>query len=168
MKNPTHILLIIILSVIITLVGCKDQSEEEVVEEALDIAEKTFTSLQTVTPNTELGHLSLYLPKHIKADEVDENNMILSDAKQTYILFYNELEEPTSELNYQMAETDGALLLETFQSPEKFGYIRILTEEDNGYQIQIGVGGVKITTYTTKKEIVNHAEELMKIALSIE
>lgn len=153
---------------LVVLTGCNSKSEEQVIQEAKDIAEKTFSSPQTNTSNTALEHLSLYLPQHLEVEEVDENNIILSDAKQTYIVFYNQLEEPTSKFNYQIAENNDALLLESFQNAERFGYIQILTEDHEQYEIQIGVGGAKITTYTTKNKMVAHAKELMEIALSIE
>ena len=161
-------LIVVMLSLLTILVSCNSKSEEEVIQEAKEIAEKTFASSQTITPNKELEHLSLYLPKHLEVEEVDENNIVLSDTKQTYIIFYNNFEELTSELNYQIAQNNNGLLLEPFQDTEKFGYIQILSEDDDEYEIQVGVGGAKITTYTNKKRMVDHAEELMEIVLSIE
>lgn len=168
LKNPTNMLIILALSLLIILVSCQSKSEEEAIEEAKDTAEMIFTTSQTMTPNKELEHLSLYLPEHLEIEEIDENNILLSNAKQTYIIFYNDLEEPTSELNYQIAQNNETLLLEAFSDKEKFGYIQILPESDGQYEIQVGIGGIKITTYTTKKEMAKHAEELMEVALSIE
>lgn len=168
LKNPTIILIVIASSLVTFLAGCHSKSEEEVIEEAKQIAEETFTSSQMIKPNQKLEHFTLYLPEHLEIEEVDVNNLIVSDGQQTYIIFYNNLEEPTSELNYQMAKNEVALLLADFQTTERFGYIQILAEEDDQYLIQVGVGGAKITTYTTKNQLANHAEELMRIALSIE
>lgn len=161
-------LIALVLLLLITLVSCNSKSEEEVIQEAKEIAEKTFTSSEIITPNKELDHFSLYIPEHLEVEEMDENNIILSDTKQTYIIFYNSLEDPTSDLNYQLAENNDALLLEAFQDEEKFGYIQILSEDEDRYEIQVGVGGAKITTYTDKNRMIDHAEELMKIVLSIE
>ena len=167
MINRISAVIVVMLTFITILVSCNPKSEEEVIQEAEDIAQKTFTSSQTITPNQELDHLSLYLPNHLEIEEIDENNIILSDNKQTYIIFYNNLEDPTSELNYQIASNRDALLLEAFQDEEKFGYIQIISEDEDKYEIQIGVGGAKITTYTNKNRMINHVEELMEIALSI-
>lgn len=167
MNNPIKSLIVLALLLLLTLVSCNSKSEEEVIQEANQIAERTFTSTQTITPISELDHFSLYIPKHLEVEEVDESNIILSDTEQTYIVFHNKFENSTSELNYHLAENDNALLLESFQDEDKFGYISILSEDEDKYEIQVGVGGVKITTYTDKKSMVNHAEELMKIALSI-
>ncbi|WP_077327584.1 hypothetical protein [Virgibacillus siamensis] len=150
------------------LSGCSLQSEEEAVQKAEKSAKRVFTSNKMVETNHKLEGFSLYLPERMEVKEASNSNVILEDGGQTYIVFYNSLEGATSKLGYKAAEKDSALLLESFEDDEKFGYIRILShkQEDN-YELQVGVGGVKITTYTSKGQLDSDSEDLMKVAKSI-
>src|SRR5699024_10384821 len=97
---------------------------------------------------------SFYLPDELVVEEEDANNIILTnDAGQTFIVFYNALEGPTSMVYYQAAKDSSALLYESFSTEDVFGYIRIMSDQDrkNSYELQIGVGGVKLTTYTKQR-----------------
>lgn len=147
--------------------SCGLKSETDVIKNAKEAAEEVFKTEKVIVPNHELIHVSLYLPDRMKVEEEDTNNIILKDNNQIFIVFYNKLEKPTSQLNYQSLQDEDALLLESFQDPEQFGYIDIKPEEEGEYEMQIGVGGVKITTNTTKSKMSADAEELMRIALSV-
>lgn len=152
------------------LVGCSAPSEEEAVKNAEEAAEKVFHADNQIETNEQLDAFSTYLPSGMEVVEEDASNIILEDSDQTYIVFYNNLEEPLSELGYESAEVerDEALLLEAFEDEEKFGYIRILPdEEEDNYELQAGIGGVKITTYTSKSGLENNTETIMKMARSI-
>lgn len=146
------------------------QSEEEAIKDAKKYAENVFNSNEKVETNHTLDSFSMFLPENLEVAEEDMSNVVLKDGDQTYIVFYNSLEDPLSKLSYKVAATKSkdSLLLETFEDPKKFGYMRILPHKDeNKYELQVGVGGVKITTYTTKGNLDNDSKEIMKIARSI-
>lgn len=145
------------------------QTEEEAIKDAKESAKKIFNSDEKIETNHKLDSFSMYLPNSLEVEEEDGNNVILKDGDQTYIVFYNNLEDPLSKLSYKSAasKSGDALLLETFKDQNKFGYIRILPHSEDDYELQIGVGGAKITTYTSRGNLDNDSEELMKIAESI-
>ncbi|MRH42816.1 hypothetical protein GH741_08975 [Aquibacillus halophilus] len=159
-----------VISVILlftSLAGCSLKSEEQVLEETQEVAINTFQQ-ESVDTNTELENFSLYLPGGFEITEETMSNLILQRDDQTYILFYNALEDTTSELNYKAAESiDESTLLESFEDENRFGYIKVLSTEEDSYELQIGVGGVKITTRTSKDQLVEDTEEMMKMANSI-
>ncbi|GAA0600520.1 hypothetical protein GCM10009001_16180 [Virgibacillus siamensis] len=150
------------------LFGCSFQSEKEAVNGAEKTAEAVFNSNKTMETNHEVDGFSLFLPDRMEVKEASKSNVILKDGDQTYIVFHNSLENATSQLGYKAAKKDSALLLESFKDDKKFGYIRILShDEKDNYELQVGVGGVKITTFTTKDRLDNDSKALMKVARSI-
>lgn len=151
----------------IALVGCNQKSESESLEDASIMAEDIFNSDETIERNYEAEGFTLYVPNNMDIEEVEDSNIILSKGDQTSIVFYNMLEGPKSKLNYNNAQNNQAILLDTFEDEQKFGYIRIMPENDKEYEMQIGVGGAKITTFTSKGDMSKDAQELMKIAKSI-
>ncbi|WP_339228440.1 hypothetical protein NSQ77_01485 [Oceanobacillus sp. FSL K6-2867] len=156
-----------ITSAIMLLAGCGLKSEEEALAGAKEAAETAFYSEAPIETNYEMENKSIYIPDQLEVESKDESNLVLVDGKQTYIVFYNELEPASSEMNFEAAQTDQGLLLESFRDDLGFGYLRVLPDEGEGYELQIGIGGVKITTYTKKSRIENDAIELMKIAKTI-
>ncbi|WP_284139868.1 MULTISPECIES: hypothetical protein [unclassified Virgibacillus] len=168
MKRPT---LLVILALVIFIVGLtisEYKSEKTIIQDARKIAERTFKNAANEGENSEKADLPFYLPKGFHVTEQDKNNIILENKEQTFLIFNNGLESADSELNYTAAaRNEDALLIESFQDKEKFGYIRIVPDEENHYELQVGVGGVKITTFTPKTNLENDARELMKIALSL-
>jgi len=149
------------------LYGCSIETEEEALDNAFDIARSTFYSNEPVDANEQTAEFDFYLPAGLTIEEEAKNNIILSDGSEHYIVFYNDLESPTSKLNYQSAKDSKSLIYESFDDEDEFGYIQVVPGTDENYQIQAGIGGVKITTYATKNELEDTAEELMKIARSI-
>ncbi|ALX48389.1 hypothetical protein AOX59_07055 [Lentibacillus amyloliquefaciens] len=145
------------------------QSEEEAIKNTKETAEETFYAENSFESNRQLDAFSMYLPAGMDVVEEDSSNVIIEDGDQTYIVFYNNLENPLSELSYESAaaKSDQALLLESFKDQEKFGYIRVLPDKEDAYELQAGIGGVKVTTYTSKSELDNDAEDMIKIANSI-
>ncbi|SFB37055.1 hypothetical protein SAMN04488072_12021 [Lentibacillus halodurans] len=168
MKNLVNIMLISFY--VSMLIGCSTPSEEEAIKSVEESARESFQADDSIETNQQLDAFSIYLPAGMEIVEEDASNVILEDGDQTYIVFYNNLEDPLSELSYESAaaKSDKALLLETFKDKEKFGYIRILPDEEKDhYELQAGVGGVKITTYTSKSEMESDTEVMMKMARSI-
>jgi hypothetical protein len=168
MPKPTYIVSAMLVIFIIVLSIYSYQSEESIIEQAGNIANDTFYNDDIPKDNYKGEHFSFFLPEKMEVEEVDNFNAILEIDNKTIIIFYNTLEDNLSKLNYEAAKTEEAVLFESFEDDNKFGYVRILPVDTDGkYEIQIGVGGVKVTTITTKREAINDAENLMNIALSI-
>ncbi|WP_249872040.1 hypothetical protein [Oceanobacillus saliphilus] len=165
MKYPLYILAGIMF-IAFVLAGCTI-SEEEATSEATAAAEHIFHYETDIDTNYKIDKNSIYIPAHLKVESSDDSNIILVDGSQTYIAFNNLIEPAESELNFNAAATEDALVLESFADENHFGYIRILPDEGEGYEMQIGAGGAKITTFTTKGKMAADAEELMKLAKSI-
>jgi hypothetical protein len=142
---------------------------EDILTEAIVVANEKFTE-NSVEVNSETDELSMYVPESFVVVEESPNNVILSREEQQYILFYNSFEPVTSKLNYEAASKDtDSLVLESFEENDRFGYIYITSEEanDKALLLQIGVGGVKITTISSKNEILYDVEQMMLMANSI-
>ena len=166
MKNIIQ-LSISVLMLLAVLSACSLKSEEDAIADAESAAEDTFMDETMIEPNYEYDGASFYLPENLDIKNQDESNLVLTDGEQTYIVFYNENEDALSELNYNAAQKNDTLLLESFTDEEKFGYISVLPDKGEGYQLQVGIGGAKITTYTDKGKLAEDTMELMKIAKSI-
>ncbi|WP_099158809.1 hypothetical protein [Virgibacillus ndiopensis] len=167
MRNILRIAPAVFLLLTIVLSGCSMKSEEEALKDAKEIALESFNNKEKIDPNHKLESFALYLPDELEVKEESKSNVILEDGDQTYIVFYNNLEEPTSQLSFESAKRKEALVMESFNDNDKFGYIRIMPNKGDGYEMQVGVGGVKITTYTSKGKMDNDANNLMKISRSI-
>ncbi|WP_188456501.1 hypothetical protein [Virgibacillus oceani] len=167
MRNKLRIIPVVFLLLIIVLSGCSMKSEEEALTDAKQNALEAFNNKEKIETNHELNSFELYLPENLEVKEESKSNVILEDGDQTYIVFYNNLEKPTSQLSYESAKKEEALLMESFKDNNKFGYIRILSDKGDGYEMQVGIGGVKITTYTSKGKMDNDARALMEISRSI-
>ncbi len=144
-------------------------SEKEIVQQTWKSAEQAFED-QTPTSNIKTGTISMYLPSAVKVEEQDANNIILSKGdKQTFIVFYNSMEDESSQLNYHSAgQKENRLLLKSFKDEDRFGYVRVLpVNKQNKYELQVGQGGVKITTYSKKSELEDNAALMMNITRSI-
>ncbi|WP_164668327.1 hypothetical protein [Virgibacillus doumboii] len=169
MRNS--IIIVIVSSILIAVLSLTGvQTEEEAVQDAITAAKKVFNSNEKIEVNHSKGSFSMYLPDSLEVTEHDASNVILKNGDQTYIVFYNSLEDPLSKLGYKSvaSKSESALLLETYEDEDKFGYIRILeNDEGESYELQIGVGGVKVTTYTSKAALENDSKNLMKMARSI-
>lgn len=139
---------------------------EEVLSEAIKVAEENFDNT-TVEPNEETDRFSFYLPEEYDIEKQTKNNLILIRDDQTYILFYNAFEDRMSRLNYEAAKESDYTVLESFEKKDRFGYIHILEDEEEMLQLQIGVGGVKITTISEKGRLAEDAKQMMLIANSI-
>lgn len=168
LKKTPFLFISIGFILLVLLTSCKPKSEEEIIGAVEKVAQEIFEEKDTMKINKELKHVSLYLPQELQLEEVMENNLVLTDGKQSYYIFYNELEEPTSELNFVNIDqtSKDILLIQSFKDAHKFGYVQVRSTEE-AYELQIGIGGVKITTNTEKNNLVDQTEEIMKIARSI-
>ncbi|UOR11895.1 hypothetical protein [Halobacillus amylolyticus] len=151
--------------------GCgKMLSEKEAIFQTKEASEEAFKH-SDVKPNFNGQALSLYLPTSMEIKEQTNNNMILTGGdNQTYILFFNLMENQTSRLNYKVASSkENNLLLESYRDDSRFSYVRVLPVNDsNEYELQVSVGGVKITTYAEKGELASDSEKMMDIVNSVQ
>ncbi|KGP73687.1 hypothetical protein [Pontibacillus yanchengensis] len=142
-------------------------SEEKAVKNATSSAEKVFEE-EDISTNHELEDISLYLPERMKILSNEANNVLLQEDEQKYILFYNTFEKPTNDTFYTSAKQAKDILhIASFENEERFGYIRVISIEEDMFELQIGVGGVKMTTETTKRAMEEDARNMMKIVRSI-
>ncbi|KAB8138328.1 hypothetical protein F9U64_05410 [Gracilibacillus oryzae] len=162
--------LVVILLLLAAFIGISVWSivpTEQVLEEAVDIAEEQFQQ-EKQSANHNVTNFSLYLPEGFEVEEEKSNNLVITRENQTYILFYNSFEDETSNLNYQAVQESGnQLKLESFEDNNRFSYISIIEEDSHSVQLQIGVGGVKVTTISQMDQLVYDAEQMMKMANSI-
>ncbi|RDW21517.1 hypothetical protein [Oceanobacillus chungangensis] len=152
------------LLIVLVLSGCSLKSEENAIQDAKETAKLAFEDQTPIKANHEVNEQLLYLPANLEVQSGDKTNLILENGDQTFIVFHNVIEDSNSKLNYHAAQAEEALAIESFKDEDNFGYIRILADDGEGYELQIGVGGVKITTYTTKAKLDKDALEMMKMA----
>lgn len=143
------------------------QPVEEVLNEAVEEAEEQFYE-KPIEPNIQLNHFSLFLPDNFEVEEQSDYNLILDKDGQTFILFYNALEEKSSRLNFEEAKqrSNHSQRLESFEEQDRFGFVHIL-ENNEQFEIQLGVGGVKVTTISSTGEMEENVGNMMKIANSL-
>lgn len=139
-------------------------------DEALELTEsaaRTVFEDNIIEPNNTLDNFSLYLPSEYEIIEESQSNLLLESGDQTFILFYNALEDKTSELNYQAADANGNnALLQSFEDEDRFAFVRV-SESGDEYELQVGVGGVKITTKTSIGQLEDYTIEMTQIATSL-
>ncbi|SET82147.1 hypothetical protein SAMN05216389_1334 [Oceanobacillus limi] len=167
MKNPAPIVIALLLLFIIAISVYTYKSEDTVIQNVSEVAKTTFHSNKEITTNYNNSGLAFFLPEGLEVEEEDANNAILTSGDQTYIVFYNQFEAPISDLNYLSASNDEAVLLESYEDDHKFGYVRLMPSESHEYELQVGIGGVKITTFTTTGTMERDTEQSMLIARSI-
>ncbi|WP_026569664.1 hypothetical protein [Sediminibacillus sp. JSM 1682029] len=153
--------------IVVFLAGCTLKAESKAFDEAADVTDKVFKT-EKPDANNELEGLSVYIPDDLKIAENTNNNLILEDGEQTYILFYNRFEPASSKINFQEAqEAEDSALLESFKEQERFGYIKVSEPDGREYELQVGTGSVKVTTLTTKNNLEKDAQMMMKMARSV-
>lgn len=159
------VLLIVLLIVFVS--GCTVKSKEDLMSEITQIAKASFEEPKTQT-TVKLNNFSLYLPEKFEVVEEGTSNLILQKGEQLYILFQNPLEDSNSHLNYDTAaEEKGYTLLESFEEQDKFGFVMVMPREDEKFELQTGVGGVKLTTITELDNLTEDTEVMMEMANSL-
>lgn len=162
------VIIALLLLFLITISVLSIETEESVLEEAINTAENTFRETSPES-NSEVENFTLYIPDELDVDERNNNNAVLvSGDGQSYILFINDKENKNSTLNYEtVRETGENEWLQSFEDAERFGYIYI-NPLDGEYEVQLGVGGVKLTTISGKDSIVDDVAMMMAISNSVE
>lgn len=157
----------ILLFMLLVAFGCS-KPEDQYMIESLEQAREAFLANDSIEITYVDEHIAFYLPESLNIVDQDENNLILEGNDYTYVLFINYLEAPNSERMYELANTDDALLYESMENEGQFAYQRIRKiESEDFYELQIGIGGVKMTTIVSARDLVKESELLMKIVRSI-
>ncbi|WP_163581671.1 hypothetical protein [Gracilibacillus saliphilus] len=162
--------LVVVSLLIVFLIGMNlwtIKPTEEVLSEAVEVAEQQFQQ-SAKDQNQQVDNFSLYVPEGFEVEKQTANNLLLAKEEQTFILFFNALESQTSRLNYEAAkeEQEDYEWLVSFEDQNRFGYINIVEHEEQ-FEVQIGVGGVKVTTISAKSELEQDVKDMMDIANSI-
>lgn len=141
-------------------------SEDEAFE-STEFAAKTTFEDDIIEPNKTMDNFSLYVPSGYEIIEESQSNLLLEKNNQTFILFYNALEDKTSELNFQAAEANAnSALLQSFETDNRFAFVKV-SESAEEYELQVGVGGVKITTQTSLRKLEDNTIDMMQMATSL-
>ncbi|RSD27882.1 hypothetical protein EJA10_08275 [Mesobacillus subterraneus] len=148
------------------LSACSSSFPEQKAEIKEEVA-NTFKGEPEKT-NNSTKDIDYYLPAGVEVEEEQPNNVLLKDGSKTYILFYNQHEKEDSKVVYESTVKQQSAwdANETFTENGKFGYMLVKKlKEDHGYQLIVGIGGVKLTTET--ENVKEDAEAMMKIANSV-
>ncbi|MCP8617155.1 hypothetical protein [Salirhabdus salicampi] len=158
----------LLLILFVILAGCSLLSEEQVLKNAEESAEAVFKD-KPVETNQTIDDVTLYLPEELEIKGSSDNNVVLESKGGTYLLFYSQFENEMSQLLYQEVEKEeNHLLLKSFQENDRFGYISVLPyKTEDMYDLQVGIGGVKLKTLTNKADLEEEAEKMMRIVRSV-
>ncbi|WP_210468534.1 hypothetical protein [Sporosarcina sp. 6E9] len=160
--------ILVIISVLL-LTAC-GKSLEDRVGEGLRSAEKVFYENNKFA-NEEIDGVKFYRPSSFAIKEgSDSQNIIFTSKNDTFILFNNPNEEKDSHLFYDLLKADETKKIikeKSFTEGDTFGFAAVI-ENDETVELITSVGGSKITTLSTKKDIENHLSVMMEILRSIQ
>ena len=151
---------------VIIVSGC-GLTEEEIIE---DISHSLETEFNRPAPETNMNFddIDIYFPERFTVFEESNNNIIFTHEDQMYILFYNRLEPATSNAFYLEEKAKPYdMYIESYEDAGQFSYVKI-AEIDESYELQVGTGGVRITTNVTLNHIEDTFKELVQMLNSIE
>jgi hypothetical protein len=153
---------------LLPLAGCTGDIGDELEKAKMNV-QQAFEK-EAETPNQELDFISLYVPFGMTIERTDENNFLLEKGKQMYILFINPNETADSKAVYESTRKGGDewLLDETFTSDGKFGYVLVASVDEDLYEVTVGIGGIKMTTETSKRHVADYAGSMMETVSSVE
>lgn len=157
-----------LIALLLALTACTGTINEEQ-EKAKDQVTEAFQG-KAKNANVTKDHLSLYVPHGMEIDESDPNNILLTRGDKLYLLFINPNENERSQVVYQATVESGEKFRvnETFDSKERFGYILIKDLVEDTYELTVGIGGIKLTTETTLKDLADEAGMMMEIVSSVQ
>ncbi|WP_332697574.1 hypothetical protein [Halalkalibacter lacteus] len=154
------------LCFLLLVVGCS-VTEEEALELGYQ-AFKTGVEKEKKDTNTDLTTLELYLPRGFEVIEEQEYNLRIQNQEQLFLLFHQPLELPTSNIHLQrdMEFADRAILYELIETDEQLAYLIVSKEEDSQLFVITTIGGAKLSTLTTYKELEDNIEAMTEIVHS--
>jgi len=160
-------LLIASLAVIL-LVGCS--SLEEQTSDGLENAKVVFQD-DAEKPNEKVNDINIFMPNGFSIEEEsNETNIILSKGNDSYILFINPNELPSSQLYYDLMTSDNNLKVieeKTFEQNGRFGFAAIIENSKEKYELITSIGGIKLTTISDQSDVAKNLEKMMLIVRSI-
>lgn len=163
LRKIGSLLIVGLLSIL--LVGCS--SIEEDVSEGVAVIHSTLQS-EPKEATKQLENMDLYYPFYFEVVEEEDNNVILTDGSQQFILFYNEQEDSKSRLNYDTAlEQKEYLYKEEIETDGRFTYVLINQVDDKLIEVTIGIGGNKITSQMKSNALVDNAKLMTNIIRSV-
>lgn len=160
-------LLIASLAVIL-LAGCS--SLEEQTSDGLESAKVAFQG-DAEKPNEKVNDINIFIPSGFSIEEEsNETNIILSKGKESFILFINPNELPSSQLYYDLMTSDKNLKVleeKTFEQNGRFGFAAIIVNSEEKYELITSIGGIKLTTISDQQDVAKNLEKMMLIVRSI-
>ncbi|MEK3954314.1 hypothetical protein SAMN05421670_2087 [Psychrobacillus psychrotolerans] len=160
-------LLIASLAVIL-LAGCS--SLEEQTSDGLENAKVAFQG-DAEKPNEKVNDINIFIPSGFSIEEEsNETNIILSKGKESFILFINPNELPSSQLYYDLMTSDKNLKVleeKTFEQNGRFGFAAIIENSEEKYELITSIGGIKLTTISDQQDVAKNLEKMMLIVRSI-
>ncbi|SEU07836.1 hypothetical protein SAMN05421676_11822 [Salinibacillus kushneri] len=167
-KGKRQFFFLLSLGLVVFLSGCF-LSEDKALENAHEAAEKSFNGEAQET-NQKIDVISLHLPDNMEINGSSNNNVFLQSENQQYLLFYNQFEGANSHYLFDGIQSrEDSLMVESFEDDSRFGFIAVFPNSEKAhYELQVGIGGAKITTITTKEKLEQEAKEMMDIINSVE
>lgn len=163
------ILLVLIISVLGSLVGC-GQTIEEQMDQGMENAKSVFED-KPEKSTVEANKIKFYLPSEFTLEtSSDDTNIILSKDDNAFVLFINPKESNDSERFYNALKADKKANIvkeQTFKKKNQFGFASVLKKEDKQYEVIVSNGGVKLTTLTNGENIDELIEQMMQIVRSV-
>lgn len=155
----------VLFVLMLLLVGC-GPSEKDVIEQLDEQARIGFNQSPT-EPNQELLPFSIYLPEGYKVESDDETNVVFRQTDQLYLLFHNPFENQQSTTYFEaLKDFEDTLFLQAYEGDDYFGYVYLRSLESD-YELQVGMGGTRITTQTGLDQIEGEVTQLITILTSI-
>src|SRR5690625_2012869 len=146
------------------------QSEEKVLNEIERKLKDEFLSNEIEETNAELGSFKIYIPEQLEIENEGTNNYIFTDGSRPFVLFINEFEAPNSKwfFNRLQNEKHDDLHLRSFESADEFVYLAVEKYDEEDYELQIGIGGIKMTTLSEMDQLIDDVEMMLEIVKSVE
>lgn len=149
------------------LTGCLS-SEKDIIDESETVVKEVFLADSEIERNFEAEEFRIYKPESFEFSESRGQNLIFFEDEQPYILFINELEAPNSKWYYdELKQKEDQLHLRTFETEDQFAYYSVEEKKEGQYEVQVGIGGVKMATETEADDLIDDAKEMMKMVKSI-
>ena len=158
--------LLIFTLCILPLVGC-NVSEQEAIDSSIQLFEVALGE-DKKEANAEAEKFSYYLPSTFMVESEVNNNIVLENKDQTYILFVNPFESASSEVVYEttLSFYEKPIANKTLEFNDQFVFLLVEKgPSDNTYEVIVGIGGTKMTTITevsTMKQSVQHMLDIIK------
>lgn len=166
---PRRLGMIILLASSGFLAACGATMEERV-QEGIDDTRAAFEA-EPENANETADRTEFYLPgEYTVEDPSDENNIIVTEGGDSFVLFVNPNEAPDSQLFYELQQplAEEWIANETFQENERFGFVTVREVAEDRFEIVASAGGVKMTTLSEESDVADNMEWMMKTVRSVD